>query len=127
MAPLLLLAAVAGPALPATPKSKVAAVAPCPPKRNANEVVVCGQSDEDPPYRLPKTFRDQGFRVDGAADSVSRERHKLMDAGAAMGTGSCSSVGPGGWTGCMVRQWRADEQQRGFRSPSEVQDAEEPR
>ncbi len=31
------------------------------------------------------------------------------------GTGSCSNVGAGGWTGCMVKGWQAADQQRGFR------------
>jgi hypothetical protein len=80
-------------------------------------VLVCGRRES--PYRLPKALRDPGFEVDGAVDSVSRERHKLMEAGAA-GTGSCTNVGAGGWTGCMVQGWRKDEQQRGFRTPGEI-------
>lgn len=78
-------------------------------------VIICGRRNADSPYRLPLAARDPGFDVDGPLDSVSRERHKLMDVGDA-GTGSCSNVGAGGWTGCMVKGWRADEQQRGFRS-----------
>ena len=77
-------------------------------------VLICGRRGEDSPYRLPRSVRDPGFDVNGAIDSVSRERHKLMDVGTA-GTGSCSNTGAGGWTGCMVRDWRTAEQQRGFR------------
>jgi hypothetical protein len=78
-------------------------------------VIICGRRDRDSPYRLPPSLRDPGFDVNGAIDSVSRERHKWMEAGES-GTGSCSTSGAGGWTGCMVKGWRADEQQRGFRS-----------
>lgn len=81
-------------------------------------VIICGRRNTESPYRLPPAARDPGFDVDGPIDSVSRERHKLMDVGDA-GTGSCSNVGAGGWTGCMVKGWRADEQQRGFRSPGQ--------
>jgi hypothetical protein len=126
MAPFLLLAAAIGPAVPKTPAPAKSAVASAPcPTGVTNEVTVCGRRGEDEPYRLPEQFRDPGFRTDGAHDSVSRERHKLLDVGSA-GTGSCSKVGGGGWTGCMVNDWRAQEQQRGFRSPAEVQAAEGP-
>ncbi len=77
-------------------------------------IIVCGRKSGDSPYRLPPSMRGRGFDVNGAVDSVSRERHKLMDVGDA-GTGSCGNVGAGGWTGCMVKGWRAADQQRGFR------------
>jgi hypothetical protein len=77
-------------------------------------VIICGSRNAESPYRLPLAARDPGFDVDGAVDSVSRERHKLMDVGDA-GTGSCSTVGAGGWTGCTVKAWQAADQQRGFR------------
>ena len=77
-------------------------------------VIVCGTRNSESPYRIPSSLRDPGFDVDGAIDSVSRERHKLMDVGDA-GTGSCSNSGAGGWTGCAVKDWQAADQQRGFR------------
>ena len=78
-------------------------------------IIVCGKrAPSDGPFRLPPAVRDPGFDVNGAVDSVARERHKLMEEGAA-GTGSCSTVGPGGWTGCLVRDWERADQQRGFR------------
>jgi hypothetical protein len=37
----------------------------------------------------------------------------MLDVGA-VGTQSCSPVGPGGWTGCEFNEWRhADEQYAG--------------
>jgi hypothetical protein len=75
-------------------------------------VLVCGHRDS--PFRLPPALRDPGFDVDGPLDSVSRERHKLMETGES-GIGSCSNVGAGGWTGCMVKGWKAADEQRGFR------------
>jgi len=78
-------------------------------------VIICGRRDGASPYRLPLEVRDPGFDVNGAVDSVARERHKLMDVGGS-GPGSCTNSGAGGWTGCMVKGWEAADQQRGFRS-----------
>jgi hypothetical protein len=75
-------------------------------------VIICARPDS--PYRLPPAARDPGFDVNGSVDSVARERHKLMEVGDT-GSGSCSNVGAGGWTGCMVKGWEAADQQRGFR------------
>jgi hypothetical protein len=78
-------------------------------------IIVCGKrGPTESRFRLAPAARDPGFDVNGSVDSVSRERHKLMEAGAA-GTGSCSTTGAGGWTGCMVRGWDRADQQRGFR------------
>jgi len=75
-------------------------------------VIICGRRDS--PYRLPPDARDPGFDVNGAVDSVARERLKLMEGGDS-GPGSCSNSGAGGWTGCMVKGWNVADQQRGFR------------
>jgi len=77
-------------------------------------VLVCAKRDGESPFRLAPAARDTGFDVNGSIDSVARERHKLMEGGEA-GPGSCSDVGAGGWTGCMVKGWNAADQQRGFR------------
>ena len=77
-------------------------------------VVICGKRNLESPYRLAPEARDPGFDVNGSFDSVARERHKLMDVGAA-GTHSCSATGAGGWTGCMSNDWERADQQRGFR------------
>ena len=81
-------------------------------ERNADpdEVVVCGRRNERERYRLP--IRNQGFDKDGAVESVSRERHRLYEVGDS-GIGSCSTVGPGGWTGCFHKWVKARREQRG--------------
>lgn len=82
----------------------------CRPDRNQDDITVCGRRDDGAGYRLPPPDR---FDPAGPIDSVSRERHRLLDVGAT-GIGSCSTVGPGGWTGCMLTTWReADEQYAG--------------
>src|SRR4051812_17179326 len=73
------------------------------------DIVVCGRRGERSPYRLPP--QREGFDPDGPTMSVARERHRLYEVGDT-GIGSCSDVGPGGWTGCQFRTWKEDHQQR---------------
>jgi hypothetical protein len=92
----------------AVPATAVAAL--CPDGHGTDSITVCGRPDGAGGYRLPPP---QGFDPSGPIDSVSRERHRMLDVGAT-GTGSCSPVGPGGWTGCMLIRWReANEQYAG--------------
>lgn len=74
------------------------------------ELVVCGRRVEPDRYRLP--IRPERFDPGGTVDSVSRERHRLYEVGDA-GIGSCSTVGPGGWTGCAFKKFKADVEQYG--------------
>lgn len=79
----------------------------------SDRIVVCGvrrHSGKTGPYRI--TIPDDGFDVKGNARSVASERSRWVSGGAS-GTGSCSAVGPGGWTGCLVQGWRQQRQQRG--------------
>jgi hypothetical protein len=79
-------------------------------RADRDDITICGRRNGVGGYRLPEPDR---FDPAGPVDSVSRERHRLLDVGAA-GIGSCSTVGPGGWTGCMLNDWRsADEQYAG--------------
>lgn len=73
-----------------------------------DEIVVCGRPGDQGAYRLPES---RGFDPAGDTPSVSRERNALLEEGAS-GIGSCSPSGAGGMTGCTVRQWRRQEQQR---------------
>ena len=88
----------------------------CEGARGGDEIVVCGQRNrERSPFRLPEE-PDRGFDPDAGVDSVSRERNRLMEPGAS-GTGSCSPVGPGGWTGCQAIPFRNDIDQHGGNLP----------
>lgn len=98
-------------------RDPVAEVVHCP-KPRPGEISICGKREADPPYRLPQQFRDEGFRIDGPVDSVSRERHLIMDVGGAGAQqNACSAVGMAGWTGCEVKGWKEADQQRGYRRP----------
>ena len=73
-----------------------------------DEIVICARPRESERYRLPR----QAWDPNGSVESVSRERHQLYEQGDA-GIGSCSTVGPGGWTGCALRAWKAAREQHG--------------
>ena len=75
---------------------------------DSNEIIVCGRRKPDERYRLPD--RDGPFDPSGDTYSVMRERERWAEGGEA-GIQSCGPVGPGGWTGCMVQQWKRESQQ----------------
>jgi hypothetical protein len=107
---LLLLSQVASYQDPAPTLTAPLTAPACPADRSPDDITVCGRRNDGSGYRLPPPDR---FDPAGSIDSVSRERHRLLDVGAS-GIGSCSTVGPGGWTGCMLNDWRnADEQWAG--------------
>jgi hypothetical protein len=83
---------------------------------DGEEIVVCARREvKRSPYRIPEP--PDRFDPGGNQESVSRERHDLYEQGDT-GIGSCSTVGPGGSTGCMLRQWKKDDQQWADHRPS---------
>ena len=79
--------------------------------REDDEVVVCGRRERPrSPYRLPEP--PPRFDAGGSDSSVSRERHQLYEMGDT-GIHSCSAVGPGGYTGCVFKQWKNSDEQWG--------------
>ena len=72
------------------------------------EIVVCGRRQLDERYRLPD--RDRPFDPSGETESVMRERSRWAEGGEAS-IQSCGPVGPGGWTGCIVRKQARERQQ----------------
>ena len=99
-------AAPAAAQTPLPPPEQPRVVAGC--EKDGEEIVVCGERPLNDPYRLPP--QTEGFDPWGGIDSVSRERNKLLGPGPA-GNGSCTVVGPGGWTGCDVEVIKQAEQQ----------------
>ena len=80
----------------------------CRSRGSGADVVVCGRRRRDERFRLPG--RDAPFDPDGDVKSVMREHMSWGEDGAS-GIQSCGPVGPGGWTGCMVREWDRRDQQ----------------
>lgn len=74
----------------------------CPEGEN-DEIVVCGRKPESDRFRIPTELREAS-----PTDRQSQEaRVDEMVAIGRTGTGSCSSVGPGGFTGCQHQTNRA--------------------
>ena len=75
---------------------------------DSSDIIVCGRRKPDERYRIPN--RDGPFDPSGDRYSVMRERERWVEGGEA-GIQSCGPVGPGGWTGCMIQQWKRESQQ----------------
>ena len=80
---------------------------PCP-RSTDDEVVVCARKPETERYRIPERFRTGGPRQTREAWA---NKARALETVGATGINSCSPVGPGGFTGCLVqviRQARAE-------------------
>ena len=80
---------------------------PCP-KSSEDTITVCARKPERERYRIPERLRDDPNARDN--QSWANNAQALEYVGRS-GIGSCSTAGPGGWTGCfsdMVRAARAE-------------------
>jgi hypothetical protein len=80
---------------------------PCPPSTD-DTIVVCARKPDKERYRIPEAFR--GDPNDPKSQAWASRATALEYAGRS-GIGSCSTVGPGGASGCfnqIVRQARAE-------------------
>ena len=73
---------------------------PCP-RSSESEIVVCKHYPESERYRLAPSQNPQGTRQQ--RQSWARQSRVLTTVGST-GTGSCSAVGPGGFTGCLNQE-----------------------
>lgn len=84
----------------------------CPTNENGDEIVVCRRLDESERFRIPQDLRDAEVRPQQESWAV-RQKDALSTGGT--GTGSCSTVGAGGSTGCFgqaAAQSRAENRKR---------------
>ena|SRR4051812_37338052 len=93
---------------------------PCP-RSTESQIVVCKHYPEGQRYRLNPSQNPQGTRQQRT--SWARKSQALKTVGAT-GTGSCSAVGPGGFTGCLtqeIKQARREtrEQQQQDQAPEQ--------
>jgi hypothetical protein len=86
------------------------AISECRKKSRNDDIVVCGKRERN---RYAVTDPQAPYDPDGDTPSVMRERQSWVQEGD-VGTLSCSPVGPGGWTGCMVKQWVRDREQHAW-------------
>ena len=80
------------------------------PRSTDEEAVVCARRPESERYRIPPALREQPED----AESSWAERSESLEMVGRTGTQSCSTVGPGGFTGCwdeMIRQARREREQ----------------
>ena len=71
---------------------------PCTPSRDPDEITVCARLPEADRYRIPSNLRDNPNAPGN--QSWSNRATELAYVGRT-GTDSCSTSGPGGFTGCL--------------------------
>jgi hypothetical protein len=88
---------------------------PCP-RSTESTIYVCNRRPESERYRLPKNQQLQGTRQQ--RQSWANKSQDLMSVGNT-GTGSCSAVGPGGHTGCLIKEINQAKQEAKERQESD--------
>ena len=83
----------------------------CPTNASGEQIVVCTRRPEGARYRIPKELRGP-LVITPENQSWAAKANDTLNAGGASGTGSCSAVGAGGWTGCWAQQMRDAKRQR---------------
>jgi hypothetical protein len=84
---------------------------PCP-RGTGDDIVICGRRPESERYRIPEALREPSDHPENESWAVRAESLEYVGR---TGIQSCSTVGPGGFTGCweqMMRAWR-EERRRG--------------
>ncbi|RYY41907.1 MAG: hypothetical protein EOP59_11235 [Sphingomonadales bacterium] len=82
----------------------------CPTNTDGEEIVVCQRLDEAERFRIPKNLRDVTGRPQANESWAVRQQDALTVGNT--GTGSCSTVGVGGGTGCFVQQATSAKRER---------------
>jgi hypothetical protein len=82
---------------------------PCPRGQNG-EIVVCARRPDKERYRIPQALRDRPS--DDPASQSWAARSESLEYVGRTGIQSCSTVGPGGFTGCWTEMMRNARQDR---------------
>jgi hypothetical protein len=96
---------------------------PCP-RGEGDEIVVCARKPEGERYRIPPNLR---LDPNDPANQAWASRAQTLEYVGRTGTGSCSTVGPGGWTGCLNRLIQDARAERGASDVNMVQLIEQAR
>ena len=83
---------------------------PCP-RGGEGEVIICGRRPDNDRYRIPRELRDEVSADDPESTSWAARAQSLEYVGRT-GIQSCSTVGPGGFTGCWAEMIRAARNER---------------
>jgi hypothetical protein len=70
---------------------------------------ICVRKGESERFRIPKELRED---APSAHNETWASRQKSLDGVGATGAGSCSSAGPGGWTGCWAKDMQNNKATR---------------
>jgi hypothetical protein len=81
------------------------------PRGEGDDVVICGRRGENERYRIPEELRDGAADDDPESESWAVRATTLEYVGRT-GIQSCSTVGPGGFTGCWAELMRAAREDR---------------
>ncbi len=91
----------------------------CPTNNDGDEIVICERRSAREQYRVPKELRE--FAVTPQNESWAARAQGTLDAGVgANSTGSCSTVGAGGQTGCFLQNARAARKENKARKVEEA-------
>ncbi|MFN3387622.1 MAG: hypothetical protein ACK40O_01720 [Allosphingosinicella sp.] len=83
---------------------------PCPTAGAAEEIVVCARRPDSERYRVPEPLRDEA--TDDPENVSWAARAESLEYVGRTGIQSCSTVGPGGFTGCWAEIMRAARDER---------------
>lgn len=79
------------------------------PRGSGEEIVICARRPESERYRIPRALRDRSPTPGGTSWAA---RARSLEYVGRTGTQSCSTVGPGGHTGCWEQMMRAARDER---------------
>ena len=89
---------------------------PCPPSP-AGDIVICARRPETERYRVPEPLRETDTGPEGESWAA---RARSLEYVGATGTQSCSTVGPGGHTGCLEQLIRQAREERRAKAAEEA-------
>ena len=81
---------------------------PCP-RGRGDEIVICARRPNSERYRIPRALRDRTPAPGGTSWAA---RARSLEYVGRTGIQSCSTVGPGGHTGCWEEMMRAAREER---------------
>ncbi|OWK32099.1 hypothetical protein SPMU_04200 [Sphingomonas mucosissima] len=91
----------------------------CPTNNNGEEIVVCQRRGAEEQFRIPKEVRT--LEVTPENESWAAREKGNQDVGN-VGIGSCTTVGPGGGTGCFVQNARRSKREAQARNKDATPD-----